>query len=122
MPEYRLAEAEARFAEIIWSHAPLPSAELVRLAEESLQWKKSTTYTVLKRLCDRGLFRNEAATVTAQISREEFNAGQSRQFVEDAFGGSLPRFLTAFIGGKKLTDKQVDDLLQLIQAHKEGQE
>lgn len=119
MIDYRLAEAEAKFADLIWEHAPIKSTELVRLSEEVMKWKKSTTYTVLKRLCDRGIFKNEGAVVSAVISRDEFFAGQSRRFVEDSFGGSLPRFLTAFIGGKKLSGKQTEELIHLINAHKE---
>lgn len=119
MIDYRLAEAEAKFADLIWEHAPIKSTELVRLSEEVMKWKKSTTYTVLKRLCDRGIFKNEGAVVSAVISRDEFFAGQSRRFVEDSFGGSLPRFLTAFIGGKKLSGKQTEELIRLINAHRE---
>jgi predicted transcriptional regulator len=120
MAEYRLAEIESKFADIIWDNEPINSSELVRLAEEALNWKKSTTYTMLKRLCARGLFKNENATVASLVSREEFFAGQSRRYIEDAFGGSLPKFIASFIGGKKLTDKQAEELARLINNHKEG--
>jgi predicted transcriptional regulator len=120
MAEFRLAEIESKFADIIWNSEPLNSMELVRLAGEALNWKKSTTYTMLKRLCARGLFKNENATVTSLVSREEFFAGQSRRYVEDTFGGSLPKFITSFIGGKKLTGKQAEELVRLINDHKEG--
>ena len=120
MPDYRLAEMESKFADLIWDNAPINSSELVRLSKEVMNWKKSTTYTILKRLCDRGIFKNEGAVVTAVISREEFFAGQSRRYNEDTFGGSLPRFLTSFIGGKKLSDKQAEELVRLINEHKEG--
>lgn len=119
MPEYKLAEAEAKFAELIWEHAPLPSMELVKLSWEALHWKKSTTYTVLKKLCDRGIFQNEKAVVTALISKEEFYAGKSRQFVEETFGGSLPKFLTAFIGKQKLSDAQIEEMKSLIENFRE---
>lgn len=122
MAEYKLAEAEEKFADIIWTHAPLPSMELVKLCEEKLNWKKSTTYTVLKKLCSRGIFRNEKAVVTVQISREEFYAGKSRQFVEDTFGGSLPKFLTAFIGRRKLSREQVEEMKSLIESYQEDDE
>lgn len=112
--EYRLAETEARFAELIWQKEPISSPELVRLCERELNWKKSTTYTVLKKLCDRGIFRNEKAEVTSLISKEEFYSFKSRKFVEDSFGGSIPRFLTAFMGGKKLTEEQAAEIKQLI--------
>lgn len=112
--EYRLAETEARFAELIWQKEPISSPELVKLCEKEFNWKKSTTYTVLKKLCDRGIFQNEKAEVTSLISKEEFYSYKSRKFVEDSFGGSIPRFLTAFMGGKKLTEKQAEEIKQLI--------
>jgi predicted transcriptional regulator len=110
---------ESRFADLIWDNAPINSTELVRLAAAALNWKKSTTYTTLRRLCDRGIFKNEGAVVSVVMTREEFAQSQSRRYVEDAFGGSLPRFVTAFIGGKRLSDKQADELLRLIGEHKE---
>jgi len=120
MVEYRMGDMESRFADLIWDNAPINSTELTRLAESILFWKRTTTYTMLKRLCDKGIFQNEAATVTACISRDEFYAGQSRRYVENTFGGSLPRFLASFIGGQTLTDKQADELVRLINNHKEG--
>jgi predicted transcriptional regulator len=117
--DYKLAEMESRFADLIWDNAPINSTELVRLSAEVMNWKKSTTYTTLRRLCDRGIFKNEGAVVSVLLTREEFVASQSRRYVEDAFGGSLPRFITSFIGGKRLSDKQADELLRLISEHKE---
>ncbi len=114
MKEYKLAETEARFAELIWQKEPISSPELVKLCEKEFNWKKSTTYTVLKKLCDRGIFRNEKAEVTSLVSKEEFYSHKSRKFVEDSFGGSIPRFLTAFMGGKKLTEKQAEEIKNLI--------
>lgn len=119
MPEYHLAETEAKFAELIWEHEPISSKELVELCEEKLAWKKSTTYTVLKRLCNRGIFRNENAVVSSLISKEDFYGGKSRQFVKETFGGSLPGFLTAFIGREKLTDAQIEEMKQLIESYRE---
>ncbi len=120
MKDYKLAQGEARFAELIWMYEPIGSGELVKLCEKEMKWKKSTTYTVLKKLCDKGIFQNENATVTSLLKKDEFYARQSRRFVEDAFGGSLPKFLTAFIGGKKLSDHQADELKKLIEENKEG--
>ncbi len=114
MAEGKLGAVEARFADIIWQHAPLPSGELVKLAEGELGWKRSTTYTVLKRLCERGIFQNEAGSVTALLSREEFYARSSERYVEENFGGSLPAFLAAFGSRKKLSEKEVEELKQLI--------
>ena len=114
MPEYHLAEAEKKFAQLIWKHEPLPSRRLVELAAQELGWKSTTTYTVLRRLCDRGLFQNQGGTVTALVSREEFYARQSEQYVQDAFQGSLPAFLAAFGSRKRLDDREIDEIQKLI--------
>ena len=119
MREYKLAEGEARFAELIWHKEPIASPELVKLCEKEFQWKKSTTYTVLKKLCERGIFQNEKAIVTSLISKEEFYGYKSRKFVEESFGGSIPRFLTAFMGGKKLTKEQAAEIRELIDSFEE---
>lgn len=121
MAEYHLAETEARFAELIWSNEPIPSRELVRLSERELGWKSTTTYTVLRRLCDRGLFCNEQSVVTSLVSREEFRSKRSRRFVEDAFGGSLPGFLAAFMGGGRLSRAQAEEIRKLIDDYEEGE-
>ena len=113
--EYRkLGVVETRFAELIWSHAPISSGELVKLCLQELEWKKSTTYTVLKRLCQRGLFQNADGVVTSLVSREEYYALQSERFVEDTFAGSLPAFLAAFTARKKLSEKEIAQLQALI--------
>ncbi len=120
MDDLRLGVVEARFADIVWQHEPLASGELVRLCQQELEWKKSTTYTVLRKLCDRGIFRNEDGQVTSLISRDEFYAAQSRRFVEQTFDGSLPAFLAAFTGGRALSDQEIADIQRIIDAHKEG--
>ena len=120
MEEIRLGVIESRFAELVWAHAPLTSGKLVKLCQEELQWKKSTTYTVLKKLCDRGLFRNDGGTVTAVISREEFHALQSERFVEETFEGSLPAFVAAFTSRKKLSEEEIRQLQALIDQSREG--
>ena len=114
MSDLKMAPVETRFAEIIWAHEPISSAELVKLAEEALGWKKSTTYTVLRRLCVRGIFPNEGGAVTSLLSRADYDAAQSRQFVEESFSGSLPAFIAAFTRRKKLTDEEVAELQSLI--------
>ena len=114
MEEYRLGEVESLFADIIWKNEPLHSRRLAELAEQRLNWKRTTTYTVLKRLCDRGLFQNLGGTVTSRLSREEFYARRSEQFVEDAFEGSLPASLAAFGSRKKLSDSEIDELQRII--------
>ncbi len=105
---------ESKFADIIWSREPLASKELVKLAEEELSWKSTTSYTVLKRLCERGIFRLQDKVVTSLISREEFYGMRSEQFVEEAFDGSLPAFIAAFGRRKKLSEKEVEELKTLI--------
>jgi predicted transcriptional regulator len=120
MEDFKLGEQETKFAELIWDNAPINSTELVKLAAEVMKWKKSTTYTMLRRLCERNIFKNDDATVNVLMNRDEFYAGQSRKYVEDTFGGSLPQFITSFIGGKGLSDKQADELMCLIKEHKEA--
>ncbi len=118
MSIYKLTESEERFAELVWQKEPIASGELVKLCEKEMNWKKSTTYTVLKKLCDNGVFQNENAVVSSIITKDEYYAKQSVRFVEDVFGGSLPKFLTAFIGAKKINRKQAEELKKLIDEHK----
>lgn len=115
---YKLTESEERFAELIWQKEPIASGELVKLCEKEMNWKKSTTYTVLKKLCDNGVFQNENTVVSSIITKDEYYAKQSVRFVEDIFGGSLPKFLTAFIGAKKINRQQAEELKKLIDEHK----
>lgn len=114
-----LTEAEEKLASLIWSNVPLTSPELVTLAARELSWKKSTTYTVLKKLCEKNVFKNENANITVLLTREEQMARQSRRYVEDAFGGSLPKFITSFFGGKKLSPEQAMELKRIIEEHEE---
>ncbi len=118
MPEIKLGEIESRFADIIWSNEPMPSRELAKMAEAELGWKPSTSYTILKRLCDRGLFQNVKQTVTSIISKEEFYAMQSEKFVEDTFEGSLPAFLAAFSKRKKYTEEEVERMKRILDSMK----
>lgn len=114
MADMRLGVVETRFADLIWENEPISSGELVKLCEQALNWKKSTTYTVLRRLCERGIFSNDKGTVTSLISKDELNAMQSEKFVEDTFDGSLPRFLAAFSTRKKLSDSEISELQKFI--------
>ena len=120
MAEWNLGMVESRFADMIWQSEPMPTQTLVKQAEAQLGWKRTTTYTVLKRLSDRGLFKNEGGIVTACISREEFYARHSEQFVEESFAGSLPAFLAAFTARKGLTADDVEEIRRLIDNYKEG--
>ena len=115
MNPYELGEMEVRFAEIIWQHAPIASGELVKLCEKELDWKKSTTYTMLRRLIERGIFANDDAIVRTVITRAEFNARRSEHFVSENFDGSLPAFLAAFTSRKKLSEKEIEELRRIIE-------
>jgi predicted transcriptional regulator len=119
MGELKIAETEYKFVELVWESEPIPSGELVRLCEKELNWKKSTTYTVLRRLCEKGILQNENATVTSLVKKEEYMGLRSEQFVEDTFEGSLPQFIAAFMSRKKLNKKQIDEIQQMIDAYKE---
>ncbi|HAA33691.1 MAG TPA: BlaI/MecI/CopY family transcriptional regulator [Firmicutes bacterium] len=119
MKKYKLGEMEQRFADLIWQHEPISSGELVKLCEKELNWKKSTTYTMLKRLCDRGMFQNQKSMVTALMTREDFLAAQGEQFLNRTFGGSLPRFFAAFTRRNRLSEKEISELQRLIDEHRE---
>lgn len=114
MTDWKLGAIESRFADIIWHNEPLSTQTLVTLCEKELQWKRTTTYTVLKRLSERGLFQNDGGTVTSLISRDDFYARQSEQYVADSFGGSLPAFLSAFSKRKHLTVEEIETLKAMI--------
>ena len=115
MNDLRLGPIESRFADIIWKQEPVKTGDLFRMAEEELGWKRQTSYTILKRLCDKGLFQNEDRIVTSLISRDEFYARQSEQYVNDAFEGSLPAFLAAFGSRQKMSEKEVEELKRIIE-------
>lgn len=114
MIDIKLGPIEARFAEIIWTNEPVTTNQLTKLCLKQLEWKRTTTYTVLKKLCDKGIFKTENSIVTSLISKHEFEAMQSEQFVEETFAGSLPAFLTAFGSRKKLSNAEIDELQKVI--------
>lgn len=114
MIEAGLGVVESKFADIIWSNEPVTSSEIVKLAEKELDWKKSTTFTVLRRLCEKGIFVNNKGTVTSLISRQEFYSLQSEKFVDDTFGGSLPAFIAAFSKRKKPSKAEIEELRKMI--------
>lgn len=120
MNDIRLGVVEANFANIIWDNEPLSSGELVKKCDEILGWKKSTTYTVLKKLCEKGIFKNEKSIVSSIISRDEYYAIQSESFVEETFEGSLPAFIAAFSKRKKLSAEEVARIRQMIDSYEEG--
>ena len=116
MSDLKTGTAEARFADIIWANEPITSGQLAKIGATDFNWKKTTSHTVLKRLCERGLFKNEGGTVTSLISRDEYYARHSEQYVEETFGGSLPAFLAAFGTRKKLSDKEIEELQKVIES------
>ena len=120
MEELKLYDAEYRLMEIVWELEPLSSTELYKACLPRLGWKKSTTYTMLKKLEQKGVFVNEKGMIRAVYTKEEWQAQESRQFVKDSFGGSLPKFLTAFAKGKGLTAKEVEEMKKLIETYEEG--
>ena len=120
METYHLSDSEYRFMQVVWDAEPVGSGELVALCREKLGWKKSTTYTVLKKLGERGLVQNEESVVTALASRETVTAEAAEAFVDKTFNGSLPGFLAAVMGGRKLTEREAEDLKRLIDQYQEG--
>ncbi len=121
MEQYKLGEMEQKLAELVWEKAPLTMAELTKLCGAAFDWKRTTTYTMFKRLCDRGIFANENSTVVVKISREEFRGAQGEQFIRETFGGSLPQFLTAFSRRQKLGEKEIAELKKLIETYEENE-
>lgn len=120
MDDRKLGAVEQRFAELVWEHAPIHSGELVKLCARALDWKKSTTYTVLKKLCERGLFENRDGVVYVLISRENYCAMRSERFVEETFDGSLPAFLAAFTARKALSPEEIEEIRRMIDKIGEG--
>lgn len=119
MTAFKVGSAEARFADLIWAHEPVTSGEMARMGAAEFGWKKTTSFTVLKRLCGRGIFQNQNGTVTSLVSRTEYYARHSRQYVDEAFGGSLPAFLTAFGARSRLSDKEIEELERIIEGMRE---
>lgn len=115
MEKYKLYDAEYKFTSIIWDNEPINSTELVRLCADKLGWKKSTTYTVLKKLCKRGICKNQDAVVTALVKREDVQKYESNAVIEKSFDGSLPKFLIAFLGERKITEQEAEELKQIIE-------
>lgn len=122
MEQYKLGEMEQKFADLIWERAPVSTGELTKLCETVFGWKRTTTYTMLRRLCERGIFANENGTVVVRTAREDFLGAKGEQFIEESFGGSLPRFLAAFSRRRKMGDKEIAELKKLIEGYEENEE
>ena len=119
MDEMKLGEVESRFADIIWKNEPLTTRELVEICSRELDWKRTTTYTVLKKLSERGIFICQDSVVRSLVKREEFYSIQSERFVEQTFSGSLPAFIAAFTSRKKPTKDELDEIRRMIDSYKE---
>ncbi len=115
----KLCDSDYRFMQVVWAHAPVNSGELVKMCNEALGWKKSTTYTTIRKLCEKGYIQNKNAVVSVLIDKDQVQADESEYFVERTFGGSLPQFLTAFLGGKKITEEEARKIKALIDEHRE---
>ena len=120
MIDFELGEVQARFADLVWANEPIGSGELVKLCQTELNWKKPTTYTVLRKLCEKGIFQNENGAVTSLISREDFYSAKSEQFVEETFQGSLPAFVAAFMSRKPLSDSEAEEIQKMIDEYRSG--
>ncbi len=121
MADFELGAVQERFADIVWENEPIGSGDLVKVCEKQLGWKKPTTYTVLRKLCEKGLLQNENGVVTSLISRDDFYSDRSRQIVEESFSGSLPAFVAAFVSKKNLTSEEADEIQSLIDAFRSGE-
>lgn len=119
MLQYKLGEMEQKFADLIWESEPISTRTLTEVCAEAFAWKRTTTYTMLKRLCERGIFQNHSGTVSSLMSKNEFGAAQGEQFLNESFDGSLPKFLAAFTRRKKLSAKEINEIRQLIDEHQE---
>lgn len=118
MVVYIMTEAENLLAELIWANEPVASGELVKLAAEKLEWKKSTTYTVLRKICENDIFTNQESIVTSQMSKEEYTRRKGERYLEENYNGSLPGFVAAFLKKQKLSKKEIEELAQLIEEYK----
>ena len=117
----KIFESEYRFCLILWAHEPIKSTELVKLCKEQLGWKPTTTYTVIKRLSERGVLKNESTVVSALVTKDEIQAAEIDELVEKKFDGSLPAFISAFTKHQRLSEKDVDELQQMIDRYKTGE-
>lgn len=119
MENLKLCDSDYRFMLIVWENAPVGSGRLVEICGEKLGWKKSTTYTTIKKLCEKGYIRNEKAVVSVLIPKEEVQTDETDYFMERTFAGSLPKFIAAFLGGKKISEKEAEEIKRMIDSHKE---
>jgi len=122
MKKYKLGKMEQKFANLIWKNAPVSTHDLIMLCSESFDWKRTTTYTMLKRLCDRELFVTDNGIVKIILSKEDFSTEKGKEFLDETFDGSMPRFITAFTRRGKLNEKEVQEIQQLIDEYRENKD
>ncbi|MCR5345113.1 MAG: BlaI/MecI/CopY family transcriptional regulator [Lachnospiraceae bacterium] len=120
MIDFELGAVQERFADIIWANEPIASGDLVKICENELRWKKSTTYTVIRKLCEKGIFQNKEGIVTSLISKERFYSAKSAQIIEESYSGSLPSFIAAFTSNRKISAKEAEEIQKMIDKFKEG--
>ncbi len=120
MTDFELGAVQERFADIVWANEPIGSGDLVKICERELNWKKPTTYTVLRKLCEKGLLQNENGVVMSLVSKEEFYSARSEQIIEKSYSGSLPAFVAAFLSRRELTASEVEEIQRMIDTFKEG--
>ena len=121
MPDFELGAVQERFADIVWAHEPVASGDLVKICEKELGWKKPTTYTVLRKLCEKGLLQNADGTVSSLVSKEDFYSAKSEQVVTESYNGSLPAFIAAFTSRKKLSAAEADEIQRMIDEFRKGE-
>lgn len=121
MADFEIGAVQERFADIVWANEPVGSGELVKICEKELNWKKPTTYTVLRKMCEKGLFKNENGVVTSLVSKEEFYSRKSLDIVSESYEGSLPAFIAAFISRKELTEAEADEIQRMIDEFRSGE-
>lgn len=122
MPDFELGAVQERFADIVWAHEPVSSGDLVKICEKELGWKKPTTYTVLRKLCEKGLFQNLDGTVSSLVSKEDFYSAKSEQVVTESYNGSLPAFIAAFTSRNKLSAAEADEIQRMIDEFRKGED
>ena len=120
MPDLELGAVQERFADLVWAHEPVASGDLVKICEKELGWKKPTTYTVLRKLCEKGLLQNVDGIVTSLISKDDFYSAKSEQVVKESYNGSLPAFIAAFVSRQNLSEKEADEIQKMIDAFRKG--
>lgn len=121
MPDFELGAVQERFADIVWAHEPVASGDLVKICEKELGWKKPTTYTVLRKLCEKGLLQNQDGTVSSLVSKEDFYSAKSEQVVTESYNGSLPAFIAAFTSRNKLSAAEADEIQKMIDEFRKGE-